>query len=174
MLQEAAERYADTSWKIHQDWYTHKRGKSTNTAASIDANRAKTNGVNINNNVDEVDHYAKVVEIKNGGIPASDLQKGAPLTKVRKVVEIQTVQTTCETVKAPTDSKKSVEVVVRNHLQTDVWLTALIRIVLHEMRWHDTQELTISDNYFNVYLYTVFVNYICEHVVWNSLSFLLT
>ena len=161
VLQEAAERYADTSWKIHQDWYTNKRGKSTNSAPPVDANRAKTNGVNINNNVDEVDHYAKVVEIKNGGIPASNLQNGAPLTKVRKVVEIQTVQTTCESVKAPADLKKNVEVVVRNYLQTDVWLTALIRTCFarNEMARH-TRTNHQWQNCFDI----------CVKM-WNSLSF---
>nr|XP_022919173.1 tensin-like isoform X4 [Onthophagus taurus] len=107
---EAAERYADTSWKIHQDWHTEKK-KSSSPKNGLKSKEQKA-AINNNNDITESDHYARVEEMKNGTIKKHT--KGVPqCSSQTKIIEIQTVQTTCETI--PPTEKQSTATVEKPH-----------------------------------------------------------
>ncbi|XP_065163862.1 tensin-1 isoform X5 [Atheta coriaria] len=93
---EAADRFTDTSWKIHRQWQKSNSlpgstiSERTITNSEINRNDPPVGGANNNNDV-----YAT---IKTN---ATNSTNATSTTMRRKVVEIQTVQTTLERKKPP-------------------------------------------------------------------------
>ncbi|KRT85298.1 hypothetical protein AMK59_2020 [Oryctes borbonicus] len=89
LLQEAAERYADTSWRIHHDWY-----KKMSVPSGVIKNQQYVQK-STNNNIETTSNV--YVEAIRNGTANVEIVPTTP-KQLRKVIEIQTVQTTCEKV----------------------------------------------------------------------------
>lgn len=87
-MQEAAERFSDTSWQIHRQWQTGDAKKAFPTTSNHDVvdGKATTTSSCIGNNNNSNGHA--------NGIPVAMPEKPQEITKV----EIETIQTTYETI----------------------------------------------------------------------------
>lgn len=123
-MQEAADRFTDTSWQIHRQWRSdtntafptaqNSNTPKEGTPKSITSNKAITTDTTKGNN-------------SNGSIPNGIIKhagddtttrkvNGSPTAakvepEIRKVVQIETVQTTCETIARPEKIKTEVVLV---------------------------------------------------------------
>lgn len=106
-FQEAADRFTDTSWQIHKQWSTETHQPFPPLTS---ASKEK-----ITNNVD-ASHNARLnhVNSNTSKSPQQYTKVQEPLTpEVRKIIQIETVQTTCETVANPVQSKSDSVFLVR-------------------------------------------------------------
>ncbi|GJQ86468.1 putative phosphotyrosine-binding protein [Trypoxylus dichotomus] len=89
LLQEAAERYADTCWRIHHDWYKKKAVPTGVINTEQNVHKSTNNNIETASNVH--------VEAIRNGTANIEIVPTTP-KQLRKIIEIQTVQTTCEKV----------------------------------------------------------------------------
>ncbi|XP_031345370.1 uncharacterized protein LOC116172310 [Photinus pyralis] len=103
---EAADRFMDTSWQIHKQWFTETNASAFPTAEIQPAE----NQTNVKPNETTLTKTKRTNSVPNGIIRYSDddARERKSGTPGRKVVQIETVQTTCESVGPPEKIKTDV------------------------------------------------------------------
>ncbi|KAF5286790.1 hypothetical protein FQR65_LT02208 [Abscondita terminalis] len=112
--EEAADRFMDTSWQIHKQWFT-----DTSAAFPTAHNQSPETSNNIKPNDATLNKPKRNNSIPNGIIRYSDddasrKQKPKSETPVRKFVQIETVQTTCEPIQNNAEQIKT-DVILHTH-----------------------------------------------------------
>uniref|UniRef100_A0A1Y1NBS7 SH2 domain-containing protein n=3 Tax=Photinus pyralis TaxID=7054 RepID=A0A1Y1NBS7_PHOPY len=108
---EAADRFMDTSWQIHKQWFTETNASAFPTAEIQPAE----NQTNVKPNETTLTKTKRTNSVPNGIIRYSDddARERKSGTPGRKVVQIETVQTTCESVGPP--EKIKTDVILHTH-----------------------------------------------------------
>lgn len=108
---EAADRFMDTSWQIHKQWFTETNAAAFPTAEIQPAD----NETNVNPNESTLTKTKRTNSIPNGIIRYSDddARERKSGTPIRKIVQIETVQTTCESISPP--EKIKTDAVLHTH-----------------------------------------------------------